>query len=84
MLQWLAARGLPRDLDAEPLGSRPHEQPHSKWPKERKPTVEHVMRDLAILRRAAELLREPIYVFGDDAKDYFCQLALASSERKEV
>ena len=35
------------------------------------------MRDLAILRAAAHLLHEPVYLFGDDAKDYFSQLAMA-------
>ena len=35
---------------------------------------------MAILRRAAEFLDEPIYVFGDDAKDYFNQLGVSSSE----
>ena len=38
------------------------------------------MQYLAILRRAAEFLDEPIYVFGDDAKDYFNQLGVSSSE----
>ena len=38
------------------------------------------MRAIAVLRRAAEVLGEPIYIFGDDAKDYFNQLAMATSE----
>ena len=77
---WLEARGLPRDMGEEPLGSRPNEQPTSKYPKETKPTLAEFMRDLAVLRHAAHVLREPIYVFGDDAKDYFNQLAMSSSE----
>ena len=48
-----------------------------KWCKECKPTPADVMRDLAILRAAASLLGEPVYLFGDDAKDYFSQLAMA-------
>ena len=38
-----------------------------------KPLLGDVMRDLAVLRRAAEQLCEPLYLFGDDAdaKDYF-------------
>jgi hypothetical protein len=52
-LDWLRARGLPRDLEAEPLGTRLNEQPTSKWPKEVKPTLQQLMRDLAVLRRAA-------------------------------
>jgi len=38
------------------------------------------MRDMAVLRRAAHVLGEPIYIFGDDVKDYFNQLAMAPSE----
>ena len=48
-----------------------------KWPRELKPTPADVMRDIAVLRAAAHLLGEPIYLFGDDAKDYFNQLAMA-------
>jgi len=43
----------------------------SKWPKERKPQLAEVMRDVAVLKRAVHLLSEPVYIFGDDAKDYF-------------
>lgn len=63
MAIWLRARGL---LPAPP-DSQYDEK--SKWPRERKPQLAAVMRDMAILRRAAHLLDEPIYVFGDDAKD---------------
>ena len=38
------------------------------------------MHDLAILRRAAELLGEPLYAFSDDFKDYFPQLAVAECD----
>ena len=71
MLAWLFERGLPGP--ALPSGQ-------SKWPKEIKPLLEHVMHDIAILRRASEMLGEPLYIWGDDAKDYFNQLAMASSE----
>lgn len=74
MTAWLRARGL---LPAPTDGQRSEK---SKWPRERKPQLSAVMRDMAILRRAAHLLNEPIYVFGDDAKDYFNQLTMASSE----
>ena len=76
MLSWLRARSLPhsRPLSVEEVKLQ------SKWPKERKPLLEELMRDLAVLSRAARVLGEPIYVFGDDAKDYFNQLAMASSE----
>lgn len=77
---WLAQRGLPRDLEAEPLGTRPNEQPTSKWPKEVKPLLQQVMRDMAVLKRAADLLGEPVYIFGDDVKDFFNQLAIAEAD----
>jgi hypothetical protein len=51
-----------------------------KWVKELKPTLTQVMRDISILLGAAHLLGEPIYVFGDDAKDYFNQLAISSED----
>ena len=69
---WLAERGLPAP-ERTPVGG-------SKWHKELKPTLQSVMRDIAILRRASTLLNEPIYLFGDDAKDHFNQLAMAPSE----
>ena len=43
-------------------------------------TLRQVMRDISILRAAAVLLKEPIYIFGDDAKDYFNQLAIAPED----
>ena len=36
-----------------------------------------MMRDLVVLRHAAKILGEPLYVFCDDATDFFSQLALA-------
>ena len=79
-LQAARARGgraAPTPPDAE-LGQEPHRA--SKWPRERKPTVEMMMLALAVLGRAAFLLGEPLYIFGDDAKDFFNQLAMAESE----
>lgn len=52
----------------------------SKWPREHKPTVAELMRLLAVLNRASFVLQEPLYIFGDDIKDYFNQLAIATSE----
>ena len=74
MASWLAARGLPASPHAE-LGAR-----RTKWPKELKPRLNDVMRDMAVLRRAAHVLGEPIYIFGDDVANYFNQLAMAPSE----
>ena len=76
---WLAARGLPRPAAEPPLPAG-----RSKWPKECKPLLVHVLRDLAILRRAAEALSQPIYVFSDDFADHFSQLAFAESELGKV
>lgn len=45
--------------------------------KEIKPTLAQIMFDLSILLAAGRLLDEPVYIFGDDAKDHFNQLALA-------
>jgi hypothetical protein len=49
-------------------------------PAEVKPTVSDVMRDLSILLAAARQLGEPIFIFGDDARDHFNQLALSSED----
>eukprot|EP00965_Chrysotila_dentata_P128319 4242376-Pleurochrysis_carterae.AAC.1 len=38
------------------------------------------MRDLCVLKAAATALRQPLYIFGDDAADYFNQLAMAPEE----
>ena len=68
---WLASRKL---LDPTRLG-----QP-TDGPREVKPTLAQVMRDLSVLSAAARLLDEPIYILGDDAKDYFNQLAIAPED----
>jgi hypothetical protein len=38
------------------------------------------MQDLSVLLAAARLMDEPIYIFGDDARDHFNQLALSSED----
>lgn len=53
---------------------------NTKWPRQRMPIIDHVMRDLVVLRRAAHLLGEPVYIFGDDVKDYFNHLENAPEE----
>ena len=76
MVEWLRSRGLPpSDVEVGALLSA-----GSKWPKEVKPYLENVMHDLAILRRAAAILGEPIFVFTDDIKDFFNQLAIAECD----
>ena len=57
---WLLSKQL---LDEARVGSP------SPWPREVKPTLTMVMTDLSILLAASRLLDEPIYVFGDDAKE---------------
>ena len=71
-LDWLQSRSLPFIGPVRPS--------RSKWHKEVKPSLEGVMATFAILRHAAALLGEPLYLFCDDAKDYFNQLAMAPSE----
>ena len=70
LLAWAQQVLSERGLDAGGILPR-------KWPKELKPTPSDVMRDLSILKAAAHALQEPVYLFGDDAKDYFSQLAMA-------
>lgn len=55
-------------------------QPSTKWTKERKPTLAILMTALAVLCAAADALHQPIYIFSDDAKDYFNQLGMATPE----
>ena len=75
MLAWLRARGLPPPPDMDELL-----RTISKWHKELKPDLAKLMRDLAILKRVGHMLGVPVYGFGDDAKDYFNQLAMAECE----
>lgn len=42
--------------------------------------IVHVMQDLSVLLAAARMLDEPLYVFDDDARDHFNQLAISSEE----
>lgn len=74
---WLASRNLP---PTEPAPEPSESSSATKWPKEHKPGLTETMRDIALLRRAAEVTAQPIYSFDDDVKDYFNQLAMASCE----
>ncbi|MGA1354685.1 MAG: hypothetical protein ACO32I_07955, partial [Candidatus Limnocylindrus sp.] len=49
-----------------------------KWHRQHMPRLAHAMRALLVLKRAAYLMREPVYLFGDDVKDYFNHLTHAS------
>ena len=46
----------------------------SLLPHQAMPTLAHAMRDISTLLAASRLPGEPIYIFSDDAKDYFNQL----------
>ena len=52
----------------------------SKIPKQLMPSPSMVMRDLSILKRAGRLLGEPVYLFGDDVKDYFNHFPIAPED----
>jgi hypothetical protein len=78
---FLAANGLPATqeaIDALP-GNR-----GTKWERQQMPDIGMVMRNLVVLKRAAWLMGEPVYILGDDAKDYFNHLLNAAEERFKV
>lgn len=69
------------DLRQSPdRSTAPLQQQHTKWPKERKPSVTSLLVALTVLCAAATFLEQPIYIFSDDAKDYFNQMGMATSE----
>ena len=74
-LQWLETRGLPWNPPEEGTHAPP-----SKWASQVMPTIKQLARNLAVLKRAAYLLGEPLYLFGDDIKDFFNHLENAISE----
>ena len=80
-LAWLSQRGLPRENPIPPADGRRHP---TKWPKEVKPSLEDVMRDMAVLGRAAARWGTAVYCSNDDIKDYFNHLAVATSELSKV
>ena len=80
-LSWLRQRGLPRANPIPPSDGRKHP---TKWPKEVKPALEDVMRDMAVLGRAAARWDTALYCSNDDIKDYFNHLAVATSELSKV
>ena len=87
--EWLAqardaeTRRWARDKYAHvPAASRASESapPHHKFPKERKPSLSGLMRDIAILLVASRMLGEPIFIWVEDAAFYFCQLGYGAEE----
>jgi hypothetical protein len=78
MVEWMASRSLPptaEQLEALPL------QRGTKWGNTQyMPTLRMIMHDLVVLNRHARRLGLPIYIFGNDVKDYFNHLENAVSE----
>jgi len=54
--------------------------PRHKFPKEKKPSLADIMRDVAILLRASLHLGEPIFIWVEDAAFFFNQFGYASEE----
>ena len=77
MAEWMASRGLPPSQEQLDQLSRSH---GTKWGKHHMPTLRDVMQDVATLSRTARRLGMPIYVMGNDVKDYFNHLENAASE----
>ena len=74
---WLRSRHLPpTQEDINNL-----ESTHgSKWGLQRMPTLKMLCKDLAVLQAAAHRLGMPLYLFGNDIKDFFNHLENAPSE----
>ena len=49
----------------------------SRWPKERKPTVDAKVHDIAVLQHLAAITGEEVYAWCLDFADYFSQLGVA-------
>lgn len=78
---FLQSRGLPASQEAvDALAFNRG----TKWERQAMPDLSMVMRNLIVLKRVAYLLGEPVYVFGDDVKDYFNHLLNAAEEQWKV
>ena len=70
-----------RKYEHVPLGAAGEEpSPRYKFPKEHKPLLGGVMRNIAILLHAAWRMRQPIFVWVEDAAFYFNQFGYAAEE----
>ena len=67
-------------VDAMPIYGKGSPQLSYKFPKEEKPTLEMVMKTIAIMAHAAYLQGEALYVWVNDAAFYFNQFAYSSEE----
>ena len=79
MLHWLSGRHLPPTPEMIAELEQPWRR-KTKWERQQMPTLSMVMRDLTVLKRAAQLMGEPVYLLGDDVKDYFNHLPNAAEE----
>ena len=76
-VEWMASRGLPPTPDQiEALKWTRG----TKWQRQHMPDLRGVANDFAVLRRAGKLLNMPVYLFGDDVKDFFNHCENAPSE----
>ena len=80
MAEWLLDRGLPATAEQQAELLLPWRR-GTKWERQVMPTLQLLMRDLIVLRRAAHLLGEPVYLFGDDIKDFFMHMVNAAEEK---
>ena len=67
-LEYLRMRRLPA---TEAMHDEVAANRGTKWERSQLPTLTHVQRDLVVLRMAAFAMNEPVYVLGDDMKDFY-------------
>ena len=79
MRQWMSSRGLPPTPEQLASLQTPWSR-GTKWERQNMPDLRGVAQDFAVLKRAGRLLNMPVYLFGDDVKDYFNHLENAPSE----
>ena len=72
-------RQPPRHSSQQPVVPLNIGSAQAEWPKEHKPWVSEAMLILASLKHVASILREPVYVAGDDARNFFNQFRLATA-----
>ena len=79
MREWMSSRGLPPTPEQLAELQTPWSR-GTKWERQNMPDLRGVAQDFAVLKRAGRLLNMPVYLFGDDVKDYFNHLENAPSE----
>lgn len=61
-------------------GEKPRVTREAKWPKERKPSVGHVLQAIAILLAAGLIIGEALFCAADDFRNFFNQLRCSPEE----